>query len=44
LAARRRRRSPHLLLDQTEGIARSAASLATLSCSLKDLKHEQPPE
>jgi hypothetical protein len=44
LAARRRHWSPHLLLDHTEGIARSAASLATLSCSLKDLKHEQPPE
>jgi hypothetical protein len=33
-----------LQLDHAEGIARSAAALATLSCSLKDLRHEQPPE
>jgi len=33
-----------LQLGYAEGIARSAASLATLSGSLKDLKHEQPPE
>ena len=44
LAPRPRHRSAHLQLDYAERIARSAASLATLSCSLKDLKHEQPPE
>jgi hypothetical protein len=34
----------HLRVGHTEGRPRSAASLATISCSLKDLKHEQPPE